>query len=163
VRYVLEDPLLRFWFRFVYPNTSFLMSMGPRRTFSDLIKPELEAYLGGCFELLCREALPLLYQREGLSPSFEVGEYWDKSVQIDVVGLRQDGRTDLGECKWGTLRSLQTANKELMERADRYPNPRGASITRRLFLRQTPPRAATPPALCVHDLADLYSPASPAR
>jgi hypothetical protein len=35
---------------------------------------------------------------------------------------------------WGTLRSLQTANKELMERADRYPNPRGASITRRLFV-----------------------------
>jgi hypothetical protein len=26
---VLEDPLLRFWFRFVFPNLSFIQQMGP--------------------------------------------------------------------------------------------------------------------------------------
>ena len=38
-----------------------------------LIRPELDAYLGGRFERLCREALPLIYLAEGVSTAFEVG------------------------------------------------------------------------------------------
>lgn len=60
---------------------------------------------GLCFERLYREALPWLYRREGVTAAFEVGQYWSKSVQLDVVGLRNDGWTDLGECKWGPVRS----------------------------------------------------------
>jgi AAA+ ATPase superfamily predicted ATPase len=43
VRFVLEDPLLRFWFHFVVPNRSFVQQMGPAGTFRDLIKPRLDA------------------------------------------------------------------------------------------------------------------------
>jgi hypothetical protein len=35
VRYVLQDPLLRFWFRFVFPNLGFLQQMGPVRAFAE--------------------------------------------------------------------------------------------------------------------------------
>ena len=34
-----------------------------------LLRPELEAYAGLCFERLCREALPRLYEREGVAAS----------------------------------------------------------------------------------------------
>src|SRR5262249_26333157 len=67
VRYELCDALLRFWFRFVYPNTSFILQMGGRRALSDRIRPDLDSYFGGCFERLCREALPGLYEREGVT------------------------------------------------------------------------------------------------
>lgn len=30
------------------------------------------------------------YAGQALAGTFEVGEYWDMHVQIDVVGLRQD-------------------------------------------------------------------------
>jgi AAA+ ATPase superfamily predicted ATPase len=83
VRFTLDDALLRFWFRFVFPNTSYLAQMGPERTLRDRIRPALDAYLGACFEGLCREALPHLYARERVAASFEVGEYWDKRCQID--------------------------------------------------------------------------------
>ncbi len=154
VRYVLEDPLLRFWFRFVFPNLSYLSQMGPARTFRDRIKPDLDGYFGDCFERLCREALPFLYRDEGLNASFEVGEFWAKDVQIDVVGLREDGWTDIGECKWGTVRSPKALLAELESKVSRYPNPRNATIGRRVFVRSRPRRL--PEGARWHALEDLY-------
>ncbi len=158
VRYELDDPLLRFWFRFVYPNTSFIRQMGPERALKDRIRPELESYWGGCFERLCREALPHLYRRERVSASFEIGTYWDKSVQIDLVGLRDDGWTDVGECKWGAVPSATGLLKELDGKAGRYPNPRHATIGRRIFTRR---RIAHPPpgpgVVKWYALPDLYA------
>ncbi|HYH45784.1 MAG TPA: ATP-binding protein, partial [Thermoanaerobaculia bacterium] len=113
VRYDLDDPLLRFWFRFVFPNTSYSRHMGAERALKDLIRPHLDAYFGGCFERLCREALPALYRQEGVTAAFEVGEYWSRDVQVDVVGVRDDGWIDLGECKWGPVRSPAAAQREL--------------------------------------------------
>lgn len=159
VRFVLDDALVRFWFRFVFPHTSYLAQMGPERTFRERIRPELDAYFGGCFEALCREALPALYARDGVGASFEVGEYWDTHCQIDVVGFRQDGWTDLGECKWGAVRAARPIRADLEAKVARYPNPRNATIGRRVFTRDRPPREqARPddPAVHWHDLADLY-------
>ena len=155
VRFVLDDALLRFWFRFVFPNNSYIQHMGPARAFRDRIRPGLDAYWGACFERLCREALPYVYAREGVTAAFEVGEYWDRDVQIDVVGLRDDGWTDLGECKWGSVRSTKALASELGAKVARYPNARGATIGRRFFVR-THPKVALPEGRW-HDLADLYA------
>jgi AAA+ ATPase superfamily predicted ATPase len=158
VRYVLEDPLLRFWFRFVYPNNSFVSQMGGERAFKDRIQPHLDSYFGGCFERLCRQALPILYGKEGVSAAFEVGAYWDKSTQIDVVGYREDGWTDLGECKWGVVRSAKDLRLELEEKVSRFPNRRAATIGRRLFTRdRVPAEPETGAAVRWHCLEDLYS------
>src|SRR3954453_11978776 len=114
--------------------------MGADRGLRDLIRPHLDAYYGHCFERLCREALPWLYRKEGIAAAFEVGEYWSKTTQIDVVGLRDDNWTDLGECKWGPVRSPQTVERELEEKLREFPNLRGATIGRRIFTRQAPPK-----------------------
>jgi AAA+ ATPase superfamily predicted ATPase len=155
VRYELADPLLRFWFRFVFPSTSYIRHMGSARALRDLIRPHLDAYFGLCFERLCREALPNLYAKEGVTAAFEVGQYWSRDVQIDVVGLRDDGWTDLGECKWGTVRSPAALERELDQKALAYPNPRGATIGRRIFTRQAPPKGRGERTQW-HGLEDLY-------
>ena len=153
VHYDLADPLLRFWFRFVFPSTSYIRHMGAERALRDLIRPHLDAYYGHCFERLCREALPWLYRKEGITAPFEVGQYWSKTTQIDVVGLRDDNWTDLGECKWGPVRSPQAIERELEEKVRDFPNPRGATIGRRIFTRQAPPEGA---GGRWHGLEDLY-------
>ena len=99
VRYALDDPFLRFWFRFVFPRQSTLRFLGAERGFSEVIRPELDGYFGLCYERLCREAQPMIYIAEGVRSAFDVGEYWSPKVQIGVVGLRQDGWTDLAECR----------------------------------------------------------------
>ncbi len=157
VRFALDDPLLRFWFRFVYPHLGFIAQMGPRRSFQELIKPDLESYFGACFERLCREALPLLYEREGVGAAYEIGEYWDKQTQIDIVGLRQDNRTDIGECKWGAVRSPRALADELQKKIDSYPNQRGATIQGRLFTRRKLKRRTAPAPVSFHALEELYA------
>jgi hypothetical protein len=155
VRYALDDPLLRCWFRFVFPHQSVLRLLGPQRGFAEIVRPELDAYFGRCFERLCRESLPLLYLREGVRAPFTVGEYWDADVQVDVVGVRQDNWTDLGECKWGDVSSLSKLTAELDEKVRRYPNARNATIGRRLFLKKVPAKTRLTDVR-VHTLQDLY-------
>ena len=138
VRFGIDDPLLRFWFRFVFPNVSVLRGAGPNRAFRDRIAPALDAWFGAGFEGLCREALPVIYAHEGVGAGFQVGEYWSRLTQIDVVGLRDDDWTDLGECKWGAVRSPAALEAELDRKAERYPNSRGATLGRRYFVRRIP-------------------------
>jgi len=157
VRYILDDPLLRFWFRFVYPNSTFIAQGGAARALHDRVRPGLDSYFGSCFERLCREALSVLYAREGVTAAFEVGEYWNKDTQIDVVGLRDDGWTDLGECKWGELRSAAQVLRGLEAKVVRYPNRRNATIGRRIFSRhKMPAKAIKVQQAAWHSLDDLY-------
>jgi len=136
VRYAVADPVLRFWFRFIFPHASRIVSLGPAAAYDQLISPELEAYCGQCFEGLCRQALPRLYRREPVHGAFEIGEYWDSRVQIDVVGLRDDGRIDLGECRWGPVGSWSGLVQELGRRIAAYPNPENRTVQGWLFTRQ---------------------------
>lgn len=157
VRYELDDALLRFWFRFVYPNTSFIMQMGGPRAMKDRIRPELDSYFGGCFERLCRQALSSLYERDGVLAAFEIGEYWDKETQIDVVGIRDDGWTDLAECKWGPVRSWKALEQELEAKVAAFPNTRNATIGRHVFTRDpAPAEVVSGSRVRWHSLADLY-------
>ena len=155
VRFVIDDPLLRFYFRFVFPNTSALKSAGVARTFADAIKPSLESWFGNGFERLCRDALPLIYAREGVGAAFEIGEFWSKETQIDVVGLRADNWTDLGECKWGRVRSPVALEAELARKTGLYRNPRGATLNKRYFVRDKPGSRAH--AEGWYSLEDLYA------
>jgi uncharacterized protein len=156
VRFYLADPMLRFWFRFIFPNTSYLAHMGPERTFRERIRPDLDAYFGGGFEALCREALPTHYARKRVTGTFEVGEYWDKHVQIDVVGRRSDGVVDLGECKWGRVRSAKGLIQELAEKRAAYPNEGGDTIRLHAFTRDRVTDQRRNDGIVWHDLATLY-------
>lgn len=155
VRYELDDALLRFWFHHVFPNKSYIAQMGPQQAMRDRIRPKLAAYFGTCFERLCLEALPALYAAEGVTAAFTVGQYWDREVQIDVVGLRDDNWIDLGECKWGAVRSARSLLAELETKVRTYPNPRNATIRPRAFTRD--PVAKPLPGAEWHSLKDLYA------
>lgn len=153
VLYRVADPLLRFWYRFVEPHWSTLRRFTPERAFEQLVAPQWDAYCGDSFERLCREALPLLYAAEGVSGRFEVGEFWDRTVQIDVVGLRSDGRVDLGECKWLGRDGLAGAARELTARVANYPGS-ARTVQPRLFVRARPKSPAI--EFPIHGLRELY-------
>lgn len=155
-RYALDDPLLRFWFRFVYPNTAHIIRVGPERAFQELAKPHLESFFGYCFERLCREALPYLLEKEGVSSAAEIiGEYWDPKVQIDVVGLNRKERIDLGECKWGRADSIAVLFRELQNKIKKYPNPNHLTVWGWIFL-QGKRKTAESDFIKFRCLEDLY-------
>jgi len=153
VVYRIADPLLRFWFRFVEPHWATLRRYSPERAFEQIVAPQWEAFCGEGFERLCREALPLLYVKEGVSGHFDVGEYWDRAVQIDVVGLRADGWVDLGECRWQGRVGVAQAARELAVRATHFP---GGSRTVRQILFVRKKSKTDLQGTIVHDLTALY-------
>jgi hypothetical protein len=153
VLYRVADPLLRFWFRFVEPHWSTLRRFQPERAFEQIVAPHWEAYCGESFERLCREAMPLLYEEEGITGKYEIGEFWNRTMQIDVVGLRSDDWVDLGECKWRGRPRVSEAARELAEHARDYPDRR-RTVCQRVFLRAK--TGATPEGTKVHDLHSLY-------
>lgn len=153
VLYRVADPLLRFWFRFLEPHWSMLRRFTPARAFEQIVLPQWDAYCGEGFERLCREALPLLYEAERVTGKYEVGEFWNRDVQIDVVGLRGDGCVDLGECKWHDRPAVAEIARELASRAAHYPEQR-RTVRSHVFLRARTKSA--PEGIVVHDLRSLY-------
>jgi len=155
VRYGLRDAFLRFWYRFIFPNQS-LIRANPAAAFKDIIAGELESYFGQCFERLCREALARIYEKERVAAAYKVGEYWDKRVQIDVVGVRQDNWIDLGECRWGSVTSVPELVAEMENRVKLYPNSTNASVGRLIFTRR-PVKARGERLARFFSLEDLYA------
>jgi len=158
-RYAVADPLLRFWFHFVYPNLSRIPVLGPERSVRELVRPGWDAFCGDAFERLCREAIPLLHADEKIAAATVVGEYWAKDVQIDTVALRDDGVIELGECKWGSVRSPAALRAELAAKVPAFPNRRAATLRLRYFTRDRvspSPAPASAPAESWHHLSALY-------
>jgi hypothetical protein len=75
-------------------------------------------------------------------------------VQIDLVSLRGDDRIDLGECRWSHVRSLAALARELEQKIPQFPNPKGNSLGRRLFVRSLQGRK--PEGCHLHTLRDFY-------
>ena len=153
-RYAIGDPLLRFWYRFVAPHFSSIRRSPGSAAFVEHVRPLLESFYGAGFEALCREALPELLKREGVTAPVRVGEFWNAEAQIDVVGLRGDRWVELGECKWSEGGSLPAAIEELRLRSARYPGG-GATVQLRAFTRRRWSKRR-PEGVRVHTLEDLY-------
>jgi hypothetical protein len=141
VRYAICDAFLRWWFFFLFRNLSAVELLGPEESFTRIIAPQLDRFFAQCFEDFCRSWLQRHYiTHEGATGEVVVGQYWrHETVQIDVVGKRTKDRwIDIGECKWGKVKSLPAVMDELERKAADYPLPKDFSLGRRLFLHHSP-------------------------
>ncbi len=104
-KYRIQDALLAFWFRFVFPHTSYIHQAGPREASRHLVAPHLPAYFGGCFERLCRETLGRIYLDEGVHSAFrrknshvifssDEGKTWSepRETPLTLTGDRHTGK-----------------------------------------------------------------------
>ena len=67
------------------------------------------------------------------------------------MGVRDDGVTELGECKWGPVTAAQLT-RELARKAERFPNPQH-TLRRHAFVRTWKGKA--PDGVELHRLADI--------
>ena len=100
-RYRLQDPFLRFWFRYIYPFQSQLEA-GRRDRVLSLIRRDLPTLEGWTFEALIRERLA--QGDPSLDPPMDaevVGRWWNRrGTEIDVVALADRQRTAFfAECR----------------------------------------------------------------
>ncbi len=116
--YRLADPLLRFWFRYVYPNRSALEAGRSRDALTAIVLPDLDTFMGQPYEDICRQHVIENGQRLlGWRP-LRVGRYWDARVEIDIVAVDAAGeRAAFIECKWGRSIDVARVVRRLREKA----------------------------------------------
>lgn len=95
-RYRIRDSLFRFWFNFVYGNEDRYDELGGT-AYGDVVEPEMSDFVSRSFEDLCQSALRTLYPDYTVT---DVGGWWYREHEIDVVGLTNDGTVIAGECKF---------------------------------------------------------------
>lgn len=89
--YFLKDNFFKFWFRYIFANRSFI-EKGNIELVLKQIKKEFSQFVSFIFEDIARESV-LNFQ--------QVGSWWSKYEEIDIIGLNQETDEILfGEVKW---------------------------------------------------------------
>jgi hypothetical protein len=103
VLYRIADPLLRFWFTFVYPNSSSLNRVEPERFFTSAVLPRLDAFWGTSFESVAAGLFAERIVASHATEAWKTGTYWDKEIQVDFTVAMKSGFSYLGEAEWGRV------------------------------------------------------------
>ncbi len=100
--YMIQDQYLRFWFRFIMPNQSYIEENRQDFLLQQRILPFLDQYLGEVFEKVCIEFLKRLNLSSKLPIQLDhIGRYWKNGIEIDIVAFDSNREQALaGECKW---------------------------------------------------------------
>ncbi|PKP55766.1 MAG: hypothetical protein CVT89_07630, partial [Candidatus Altiarchaeales archaeon HGW-Altiarchaeales-2] len=124
-RYYIKDNFVRFWFKFIYPNISFI----EEGIFSaDEIKKNYSTYLGGTYEKICFEflienidSMPFRFTKIGRQyGSIPLAKKGENQYEIDWVGINEATKEILFvECKWKDLNEEEFRKilNELKEKA----------------------------------------------
>ena len=131
-RYVIDDPLAAFWFRFVHPNQSAINRGFGDHVFRDRILPALSEYMGGAFEDICRDHVRLWGHEFLPSPVLEVGKVWADDYDLDIAGELIDKSFVYGECKWRGQALGESVLDHLVDCANRTRY--GRDTTKRHFV-----------------------------
>jgi len=104
-RYLVADPYLRFWLRFIGPNLE-LIERGRGDLVVERIRASWDSYRGRAIEPLVRSAIERRLPDSDFGEALFVGGYWtrDGRVEVDLVGgrdLDRGGTIDfVGSVKW---------------------------------------------------------------
>jgi hypothetical protein len=112
-RYVVADPYLRFWLRFLATRDTDIA-----RGRGDLVAADIESswqsYTGAAIEPVVRAAIDRILPDRRFGASRYVGSYWtrDHQTEVDLVGTEQDRGSRrvefVGSVKWRTRKSFGT-------------------------------------------------------
>jgi AAA+ ATPase superfamily predicted ATPase len=96
--YIIKDNFIDFWFKFVFPYTSYL-EMGRTEYVLKVIERNIiDNHVAFVFEKVCAE---MLWDMELPFQPLKVGRWWDSNEEIDIVAINSFENSILfGECKF---------------------------------------------------------------
>jgi AAA+ ATPase superfamily predicted ATPase len=117
MRYVVTDPYLVFWHRFIADIRARGLATlrAPEELWAAYIEPRLDQYMGGVFKEACRTFVSHSRSPDLPFRPVQVGSWWteDGQEEVDVVALGPQGEVLFGEAKWGQVsgRDLDTLQR----------------------------------------------------
>lgn len=100
--YRLRDNFILFWFRFVFPNLSYIESGHAELAMKKIRANLIDAHVAFVYEDICMEKMWELNSEGVWDFTFDkAGRWWDSHTEIDLVATETDGcHIIFGECKY---------------------------------------------------------------
>ncbi|HCT64605.1 MAG TPA: ATPase [Lachnospiraceae bacterium] len=100
--YKIKDNFILFWFKFVYPNLSFIESGNKELAMKKIKASLIDGHISYVYEDICIEKMWKLNVEEKWNFTFDrVGRWWNNDTEIDIVAFDNDGVDIIfGECKY---------------------------------------------------------------
>jgi AAA+ ATPase superfamily predicted ATPase len=117
--YILKDYFFRFWFRYIYPNSS-LIEIGKPDIVLDIIKRDFNNYLDTIFEDITGELLQNLSLNGKLPLFTKWGKWWRMDNEIDIVATNEaTGDILFCDCTWEDKETEKSVMEELLEKFEK--------------------------------------------
>ncbi len=139
-RYVISDPYLRFYFRFLQPHLGEI-EYGRVKSVVDHLETHLVDYIGTyTFEELCREWINIKVDLDEFPFLPErTGSFWSRQAQVDVVALNWRSKDILlGECKWGQQTQGRKVVDTLIDKTNKVIPKGGDWTVRYVYFTRNP-------------------------
>lgn len=120
--YKIKDNFMAFWFRFIFPNLSYIESGHAELAMHKIRANFVDAHVSYVYEDVCIEKMWELNASDIWDFHFDkVGRWWNSNNEIDIVALDQEGgHVIFGECKYRTnevgvdvLRNLELKSRQV--------------------------------------------------
>jgi len=108
-QYKIKDNFIAFWFKFIYPNKSYL-EMDQEDIVINKIKTNfIDSNVSFVYEDICKEKMWDLMADGKMNASFDkIGRWWNANQEIDIVGIDSTGNDIIfGECKYYTNKVME--------------------------------------------------------
>lgn len=99
--YRISSRFMHFYYKFIYPYMSALMTQETEAFYTSNIEPELKTYVAGYFKAVCREHMEKMNE-EGMLPFVydRAGEWVGKEGNIDMIAQDEETHTILVLCNY---------------------------------------------------------------
>ena len=98
--YRIKNPIVKFYFTFLYPHETELALLGEEEFYNTYIKNQIDNYCMEVFPTICEEFLCLANERELLPIQFtRYGEWVGKTGTVDIIAQDKERNFLFGYCK----------------------------------------------------------------
>lgn len=114
--YRIKDKYLCFWYRYVFPNLSSILTGQDEQIYEQKILPTMDAYMRECFGGVCTEYLKLMSQYGRLQHSYTTwGNWYGKNGLIDIIAGDDSGNILAGFCRFDNQRVTKADYNSFLE------------------------------------------------
>ncbi len=105
-------PFMRFWFSFISPFFKGIKE-GDYAEVKESFSSRESEFSNLTFERLSKELLKKSFKED---PIVEIGSYWDRNVEIDILAKTKSGKILAGSCKYSNAKANKTELTKLKEK-----------------------------------------------
>jgi len=105
-------PFMRFWFSFISPFFKGIKE-GDYKEVKESFSSRQSEFSNLIFERLSKELLKKSFKED---PIIEIGSYWDRNVEIDILAKTRSGKIVAGACKYSNTKANKNELSKLKEK-----------------------------------------------